>query len=54
MTETGMSLDMITLSEVSHKKKDKHHTRVAYTWNLTRGTMDLAMRQKQTHRQRTG
>ena len=31
---TWMQLEIIILSEVSQKKKDKYHMMITYTWNL--------------------
>ena len=49
---TWMDLEVIILSEVSHKEKDKYHmiSVISGIENLTQ--MNLSMIQKQTHRHR--
>jgi len=37
--------------KVSQKEKDKYHD-ITHMWNLKYDTMNLSMKQKQTHRQR--
>ena len=44
---TWMDLEIIILSEVSEKEKDKYHMICAYMWYLKNDT-----KQKQTHRRR--
>ena len=50
---TQMALEIIILSEVSQKQKDEYHM-ISFTcviYNVTQ--MNLSMKQKQTHKQRT-
>ena len=48
----GMDPEMITLSEVNQKEKDKSHMRL-FTYGLENMTqMNISMKWKQTHRQR--
>ena len=50
-----MDLEIIILSEVSQKEKDKYHMisyDTTYMWNLKYGQMNLSTKQKQTHRHR--
>ena len=35
---TWMKLDILTLSEISQKEKDKYHMTITYIWNLKYGT----------------
>ena len=45
-----MDLEIITLSEVSQKEKDKYHMTSLVVWNLKYDTNSLSTKQKQTHR----
>ena len=49
-----MQLEILILSEVSQKEKDKHH-RISLICDLQDGTMNLSTKQKQTrtHREQT-
>ena len=47
--ETWMDLDIITLSEVSHRKTNAFH--ITCMWNL-RKMLQTHLKQKQTHRHR--
>ena len=47
---TWMDLEIITLSEVSQKEKDKYHMTSLVVWNLKYDTNSLSTKQKQTHR----
>ena len=50
---TRMALEIIILSEVSQKQKDEYHmiSFICVIYNVTQ--MNLSMKQKQVHRQRT-
>ena len=48
---TWMDLEIIMLSEVSQKEKDKYHD-ITYMWNPKYDTSELRTKQKQTHRHR--
>ena len=41
--------EIIILSEVSQKEKDKYHLISLLIWNLKITQMNLSMKQKQTH-----
>ena len=47
-----MGLEIIILSEESQTEKDKYHD-ITYTWALKYDTMNLPMKQKQTHTEQT-
>ena len=47
-----MGLEIVILIEVSQKEKDKYHM-ISHIWNLNMTQINLATKQKQTHRQRT-
>ena len=49
--ETWMDLEIIILSEVSQKEKDRYHYGITYMWNQMI-QMNLFTKQKQTHRHR--
>ena len=50
---SNMDLEIILLSEVSHKEKDKYHIpHIIYMWNLKYHTNECIFKQKQTHRHR--
>ena len=40
LVATWMQLEIILLSEVSQKEKDKYHT-ITYMWNIKYGTNEL-------------
>ena len=45
-----MQLEIILLSEVSHREKNKFKYDITYMWNLKNNTINLFTRQNQTHR----
>ena len=49
---TWKQLEILILSEVNQKEKDKIPYDITYMWNLKYGTNDLSTKQKQTHRHR--
>ena len=50
--ETWMDLEIIILSKVSQKEKDKYHIIITYMWSLKYDT-NLSMKQILRHREQT-
>ena len=45
-----MQLEIILLSEVSQREKNKYKCDITCMWNLKNNTVNLFTKQKQTHR----